>query len=91
MTETITIPEIWDNQRSTGAALATTTSTTSSSSWTRREDAPVSRYTETWDDQIPDDAFEADAAWRRADEKDLLALALWGIPLVGAIITAALL
>jgi hypothetical protein len=58
--------------------------------WRRPADAVVTAYCQPWDDQLPEDALSRDASWRAADRKDLLALALWGLPVVAALIAAAI-
>ncbi len=59
--------------------------------WRRPADAAVTAYSQPWDDQIPEEALSRDTSWRAADRKDLLALALWGLPVVFALAAAALL
>ncbi len=84
MTHADSLPPAWDGSNVRDVP------TTETSHWRRPHDAAVADYQQPWDDQLPEDIYR-DGAWRAADAKDLVALALWGIPVVIALTAAALL
>jgi hypothetical protein len=84
MTNTITAPSTWHaNLRDVRSSAA--------AEWRRPADAAVTSYCQPWDDQLPEEALHRDPSWRAADRKDLLALALWAVPVIVALTAAALL
>ncbi len=83
MTHADSVPPAWeDNVRDVPPTQA--------AKWLRPRNAVVTSYSQKWDDQLPEDALR-DSSWRAADAKDLVALAIWGIPVVIALTAAALL
>ncbi|MBC7173228.1 MAG: hypothetical protein H5U40_12395 [Polyangiaceae bacterium] len=83
MTHADSVPSSWDNN-------ARDVPSTHSPDWSRPSNPVVTSYSQPWDDHVPEELYR-DASWRAADAKDLIALAAWGIPVVIALTTAALL